>query len=251
MKPIRIINLISFLIVVTVNALANTLPINGLTTGEISDGINALFTPAGYVFSIWGVIYLALTGFVVFQLLKPQQDNARLKKLGPWFIISNLLNSAWIFAWHYEQFLISFILMLGILGSLLLVYLKLEIGLAKPKTWQERLFIDLPFSIYLGWISVATIANTSVVLIKSNWNNFGIDPAIWTAIMIAIAGVLGILMIYRRKEIAYPLVLIWAIIGITQNVLSTALIDTTAWITVGVLAAVLIVKQFLNKPKSI
>lgn len=249
MKTLRILNIITFLVVVTVNALANILPINGLSTGEISDNFAALFTPAGYVFSIWGLIYLALGGFVTYQILPAQSDNPKIKRIGVWFIVSNIFNTGWIFAWHYEQFLLSFVLMLGILVSLIMIYTRLETGKSSA-TAGERIFLHVPFSIYLGWISVATIANTSVALLTINWNQFGIDAAVWTAVMIVIAGVLGIVMSFLRKEIAYTLVLIWAIIGITQNGMGAGLINTTAWIVVVFLALAIVSAQFLRQKRS-
>ena len=238
--------MVTFLIVVTINALANALPINGLNTGEISDMFNALFTPAGYVFSIWGVIYLALGAFAVYQILPKQSDNPRIKQIGPWFIISNVFNSLWILAWHYQQFLLSFFIMIGILVSLLVLYTRLGIGIRKSPA-VERWLVETPFSIYLGWISVATIANASVVLITLNWDGFGLSAAVWTAIMISIAGVLGVLMSFLRREIAYSLVLIWAIIGITQNGSGVQLVNVVSWVVVVILAVTLVLAQLRKK----
>ncbi len=247
MKTLRILNLVTYLIVVTVNALANALPINGMNTGEISDQFNALFTPAGYVFAIWGLIYLALGAFSIYQILPKQSNNERIKQIGPWFIISNVLNSIWIFAWHYQQFLLTFLLMIGILLSLLVLYTRLGIGV-RTSPAAERWLVEIPFSIYLGWISVATIANASVALLTLNWDGFGISAAIWTAIMISIAGLLGVLMGFLRGEIAYLLVLIWAIIGITQNGSGVQLVNIVSWIVVAVLVVVLIAARFVKKP---
>ncbi|MAT42691.1 MAG: tryptophan-rich sensory protein [Anaerolineaceae bacterium] len=246
MKITRILNLITFLIVVTINALANALPINGLNTGEISDQFNALFTPAGYVFSIWGVIYLALGAFAVYQILPQQNNNQRVKQIGPWFIISNVFNSLWILAWHYQQFILSFFIMIGILVSLLVLYIRLGVGIRKSPP-VERWLVETPFSIYLGWISVATIANASVVLITLNWGQFGLSAAVWTAVMISIAGLLGILMSFLRREIAYSLVLIWAIIGITQNGSGVQLVNIVSWIVVGLLVVGLVLSRLMKK----
>lgn len=246
MKVTRILNLVTYLIVVLINALANALPINGLNTGEISDQFNALFTPAGYVFSIWGVIYLALGAFAVYQIFPQQSNNQRIKQIGPWFIISNVFNSLWILAWHYQQFILSFFIMIGILVSLIVLYTRLGVGIQKPPA-IERWLVETPFSIYIGWISVATIANASVVLITLNWDGFGISAAIWTAIMISIAGVLGVLMSFLRREIAYSLVLIWAIIGITQNGSGVQLVNLVSWVVVGFLAVTLVLAQLRKK----
>jgi len=214
MKTLRILNLATFVIVVVVNAMASLLPLNGMDTGQISDMIPSLFTPAGYVFAIWSVIYLGLFSFGIYQLLPTQQDNKRIKAIGPWFLISNLFNSAWIFAWHYLQFGISLIIMLGLFASLLMVYTRAGIGASKAKDWKEKLLLDVPFGIYLGWIAVATIANVATVLIMSDWNAFGIAPEIWTIVVLMVGTALAVAMAFLRKEIAYPLVAVWAFIGI-------------------------------------
>ena len=154
----QILNFVSVLVTLTVNGMANALPLNGQNTGEISNRFPVLFTPAGYVFSIWGVIYLGLLAFGIYQLLPSQKNNSRMEKLGYWFFMSNFFNSALIFAWHYNQFPLSLVIMLGLLASLLVIYLRLQVGI-RPVSTSEKWLVNIPFSIYLGWISVATIAN--------------------------------------------------------------------------------------------
>ena len=240
MKIIRILNLASLLAALTVNGLANALPINNVMTGAVSDSFAALFTPAGYVFVIWGVIYLTLAAFSVYQVLPSQKDNARLDRIGIWFILANFFNGGWILAWHYFQsktdlrFALSLVLMLGLLVSLIMIYLRLEIGTSKNNP-KERWLVEMPFSIYLGWISVATIANVSVVLLDLHWNGFGISETIWTVLVLVVGTILGLLMTYRRSEVFYTLVLIWAFIGITQNGSGDSVVTITAWIGAAVL----------------
>jgi translocator protein len=216
MKFRQVLNILAFVLVVGVNGLANSLPINNQTTGEISDSYPVMFTPAGYVFSIWGLIYLGLLGFVIYQALPAQRDNPRLDRVGYWFVWSCIFNSIWIFLWHYELMLWSVLVMLGLLVSLILVYLRLEIGRNRVPA-GESLLARLPFSIYLGWISVATIANVSVLLYDLGWDGFGLTEQIVTVVMLAIGSLLGFLMARRRAEVAYPLVLAWAFAGIVVN----------------------------------
>lgn len=250
MKIIRVLNLISLLATITVNGLANALPINNLTTGEVSDSFNALFTPAGYVFAIWGVIYIALTIFAVYQILPAQKNNARIDRIGPWFIFANIFNGAWIFAWHYQQFTLSLLFMLGLLVSLLAIYLRLGIGVGNSNP-RERWFIEAPFSIYLGWISVATIANVSVVLLDLNWDGFGITETVWTIVMIVIGTVLGLLMTYLKSEVFYTLVLIWAFVGITQNGSGDTLVTIMAWSGAILLTVFLVVARTILRRKKL
>lgn len=251
MKLIRILNLVSLIAAIVVNGLANALPINNLQTGAVSDSFGALFTPAGYVFAIWGVIYLTLTVFAVYQVLPAQKNNTRIDRIGIWFILANIFNGAWIFAWHYLQFPLSLLLMLGLLVSLLVIYQRLGIGSGKSSP-NERWLVDMPFSIYLGWISVATIANFSVVLLDLNWNGFGLTETIWTVVMLVIATVLGLLMTLRRSEVFFTLVLIWAFIGITQNGSGDQLVTITSWVGAAILLVVIfLARSFLRKKQLI
>jgi hypothetical protein len=250
MKIIRILNLLSVLGTITVNALANTLPINNMQTGEVSDSFKALFTPAGYVFAIWGVIYIALSAFAIYQILPSQKDNERIDRIGIWFILANIFNGAWIFAWHYLLFPLSLIIMVGLLVSLIAIYQRLEIGKNKS-TPKERWLIDAPFSIYLGWISVATIANVSVVLLDLNWSGFGISETIWTVVVLLVGTLLGLLMTYRRSEVFYPLVLVWAFIGITQNRSGDSVVTITAWVCAIILVVFMIIARSVLRRKKL
>ena len=249
MKLRQVLNWAGLVLVLAINGLANVLPLNGKTTGEISDSIPTLFTPAGYVFSIWSLIYLALLAFCWYQGRAAQRSAAFGERIGYWFFISCVFNSAWIVAWHYEQFALSLAIMLGLLISLLLIYLRLDIGRGTPSS-AERRWVHLPFSIYLGWISVATIANVSTVLYTSGWNGGPIDPAIWTAIMVIVAGILGVAMVLLRSEIAYPLVIIWALVGIVVVRTSVPVIALSAGGSALVVAAVLIVRQLHGRSAS-
>jgi hypothetical protein len=198
---------------ITINILANALPINGLNTGEISDNFNVYFVPAGYVFSIWGIIYIGLIAYAVFQALPSQKDNPRLQATGWWVVLGGLANSVWIFLWHYQQFVGTLGAMLILLATLIAVYLRLGIGQMKVstgETWAAR----IPFSIYLGWITVATVANVSDVLDFLKWNAFGIAPEIWFLIVLVAVLAISTLMSLNRRDVAYILVILWALVGI-------------------------------------
>jgi translocator protein len=242
----RILNFVTVLVTLTVNGLANALPLNGQNTGDISNRFPVLFTPAGYVFSIWGVIYLGLLAFGIYQLLPSQKNNPRLEKLGYWFILSNVFNSAWIFAWHYNLFPLSLVIMLGLLLSLVVIYLRLQIGIS-PVSTREMWLVNIPFSIYLGWISVATIANFSVVLYNAGWNGSGFAAA-WTVLVLAVGTALGIAMIFLRNEVAFPAVLVWAFAGIWQKQSSlNAFVAVAAGLAALIVLAALLYKHFVKK----
>lgn len=221
--------------VIVVNAIANALPLNGQTTGAVSDRFEVYFTPAGYVFSIWGLIYVALIAFTIYQALPAQRDDRHIAAITPFYWLASLANIAWIFLWHYEQFPLTLVVMLVLLGSLIAIYLRLDIGHAtvSPAT---RWLVHLPFSIYLGWITVATIANATALLWLVDWGRFGISPEAWTAIILGVAIVIAAAVALTRGDVAYQLVLVWAFIGIAVKHPDVPLVTTSAIIAAGLAA---------------
>ena len=171
-------NTLSFVAVVVVNSLANILPLNNVSTGELSDSYPNYFVPAGYVFSIWLVIYLLLLGFTVRQLRRGGDDAETLRKIGWLFVVSNVFNFVWIFIWHWRLVALSLLAMFGLLASLIMIYLRLDIGRAQVSR-EVRIYYHLPFSVYLGWITVAPIANIVAFLVSSGWESYGTAAAYW------------------------------------------------------------------------
>lgn len=230
----QIVNVFATVLVLAVNALANALPLNGLNTGQISDRFNVLFVPAGYVFSIWGLIYIGLAAFAVFQALPSQRDNPRLNRIGWWYALGCVANCAWILLWHYLAFPLTLAAMLVLLVSLVAIYLRLDIGRVNISA-AERWATHVPFSIYLGWISVATIANVTDVLESVGWGGWGLSPEAWAVLMLAVAGILTLAMGLTRSDAAYALVVAWAAAGIAvkQAPVSEA-VARNAWVVAGV-----------------
>ena len=202
-----LLNLIAYILVVTVNGLANSLPLNGQTTGEISNKLNVLFTPAGYVFSIWGLIYILLGIWIIRQFPANRRDLPLYQTTSFLFVLSCILNSLWIFMWHFEFFGASVIVMLLLLITLIRLYVKV-------KEADAPFFDRLPFSVYLGWISVATIANISYYLTYIDWDGFGISDSIWTFVLLIVATLLALSFMKKEDDWVYPLVFVWAFIGI-------------------------------------
>ena len=227
----QITNLVTVIIALTVNILATALPLNDQNTAEISDRFKVYFVPAGYVFSIWGIIYLGWIAFLIFQFRASQKENPRLRRLGYLFALSNLANAAWLFCWHYNQFGLSVLVMLTLLGLLIASYLRLDVNRVLV-TRAERWSVDIPFSIYLGWITVATVANVADWLYWVNWSGFGIPAQTWAVIMLAVASLLGLLMAITRRDVAYISVLIWAFIGIAVKQAPVPVVAIGAWVAV-------------------
>lgn len=230
-----ILNALALVLTLFVNGLASGLPLNGQTTGQISDRFDVYFVPAGYVFSIWGLIYAALIAFVVYTLLPAHRDSPAAGRIGWLFVASCAANIAWIFCWHYELFPLALVTMLCMLACLIATYLRLDIGGARVDR-ADRWFVHAPFSLYLGWISVATIANTTQLLDYLDWGRWGLSPETWMLVMLAVAVALAAIVAWRRRDVIYLLVLVWALAGIGVKQEAVALIATGAWVAAGAIA---------------
>lgn len=209
----QVVVIIALAITIFVNYLSNALPINGRTPGEISDSFPVRFTPAGYVFSIWSIIYLGLIAYAIYQALPNQRTNPRLRAVFWPFILSCAANSSWIFAWHYGLYSLSLLIMLVLLGSLILLYARLYPSFSIVTT-TERWTTHIPFRIYLGWVTVATIANTTIFLYDLGWQGAPLGADDWAAFLIFAASLIGFFFALRLRDMAYTLVLAWAFAGI-------------------------------------
>ncbi|MNO29891.1 hypothetical protein D3C76_198180 [compost metagenome] len=227
-NPYKWWNLLFFLGVLVVNTLSVTLPLGGNSTGEISDRYHTYLTPAGYAFSIWSLIYLLLAGFVVYQFRQDTGSRDSILSIGIWFVLSCIFNMGWLFLWHYLYIELSLAAMVLMLVTLVVIYRKTS-SPADP-TSGEKWLVKLPFSIYLGWISVATIVNISVVLEKNHWDGFGLSDPAWAVIILSIGTLLAVVVSFPFRDSIYPLVFMWAYIAIalehndTNSVFITGLV---------------------------
>lgn len=213
-----ILNLLGLVLVLTFNALANILPINGYNTGQVSAFYPNYFVPAGFTFGIWGIIYLLLIGFVICSLLAalpsfPTQARTAIAKASPLFLLTCLLNASWIVAWHYLYLALSLAIMLVFLFTLIKLFLVLK-EFKSALNLFYRFWIYHPFVVYLAWISVATIANATALFVGIGWQGEPLAAQSWAIILIVIALILGIIMVGIKKEPAYGFVLSWAFYGI-------------------------------------
>jgi hypothetical protein len=254
-----ILNIIGFLGTVIVNGLASTLPLNNKTTAELSDQYPNLFVPAGLTFSIWGIIYILLAVFVVYHVVatirKDAEGLSSVGKIGVLFFISSVLNMGWIFAWHYEIVPLSVVIMLLLLGCLIAMYLRLGIGKSAASR-KEQYLAHLPFSVYLGWITIATIANVTALLVDINWNRFGLSEQFWTVVVIVVGIAIALSMLIRRRDIYYCLVVDWALLGIllkrladspvVQSVIIITIIGLTL-ITIGIVVQIARRKVYVSR----
>jgi len=211
-KMTQHITLITFLIMILINALSIILPINNIGIDEISKVYDNLFIPAGFTFSIWGLIYISLSIYIVFQYKKMTVSNEEIIiAVNKRFSVSSLANSLWILCWHYDKILLSLFLMVIILMCLASIILTLNHGNIGKR---EKLFITLPFSVYFGWITIATITNTNALFISIGVDGFSSIAPVITILIILIGLVIGFITTYKYKLMGYGLVVIWAYVGI-------------------------------------
>ena len=243
----QIVNLVAVLAAFGINVFANVNPPNGLTIGAISNQLfgDILITPANYAFAVWGIIYLGLISFAIYQVLPSQRNSLLLQKLGYKIAIASTAQIIWVFAFLYRQFLLSLILMLVILGALIAAYL--AIG-SQIKSLKQKWLVAIPLSIYFAWISVATVVNVATVLKDINWDGWGISPQVWTVIMLLVVGIIGVI-IALQKNIAFTGVYIWALTAIAVKNSSNTFIMSTAIIIALILGLILLYKLFVARDR--
>lgn len=230
---LRAANVCAFLITVVANSLSNVPGIGEKNVGEISDLYPNLFTPAGYTFSIWGLIYTLLLTFTVFQALPKQREKAFLGRISYLFVLGSIANVSWLFLWLSQQVVLSLVPIFALLSILILIYLRLRIGKSDVPL-RERLFVHLPFSVYLGWITVAPIANVAAALTAINWDGWGIGDVTWAVLMVAVATVVTLVVVVTRRDVAYSGIIIWALLGIiVKQIQNQSIVLATA---IGIIA---------------
>ena len=242
------LNLLAVLLAISVNGLGNALPLNGQTTAAVSDKFPVFFVPAGYVFAIWGVIYIGWIAFAIFQALPAQRENPRLRRIRGLFVLASLANAAWLVAWHYELFPLTVVIMFSSLACLSAIYVRLDIQRTSV-SYLEKWMVDVPFSIYLGWIGVATIANVTDLLYYWKWDGWGIAPEVWAIIMLGVTLILALAMTLQRRDVAFLLVFLWSFVGIAVKQAATPLVGNSAWVA-SVLVALMIAITLLYQRRT-
>lgn len=243
-------NAVSYIFMVVMNGLATTLPLNGRTTAEISDSFANTFAPAGYVFSIWGVIYTALLIFIGYSFTKRGRESLAVRRVGWLFVTNAIANGIWIIFWHYGMFPATMALTIVLLVTLCLIAVRIGTP-SQAATRADRWMVHLPFAIYLGWVSVATIANAAVMFLDMGWNGEPLTPEAWTLALIAIATGIGTVMVLRRGEVAFAGVLIWALVGIAVKQVDAPWVPEGAQAAaslLGIISLGRLVSGFLGRP---
>jgi hypothetical protein len=237
-KIYALLNILVLIVVIWWNYYSNTGNIGGKTVGELSAVLGNYFTPAGYAFAIWGIIYLALVAqaiYLVWAAFSKAIDSDFISQMGPYLIMTNCLNAAWLWFWLTENTGLSVVVMLAMLFALIILILNLRMNLPSQRKTGNWL-VRFPISIYAGWITVATVANISAYLAKINWAGWGISEVTWAIVMITIAALVNIFIVFSRNLIAFPLVGVWALVAISvrhagsENILQGAALISAALI---------------------
>lgn len=257
-KLLSVSNLLALIVHITLAYTTQLKIINGKDVGQVSDQYNSLFTPAGVTFAIWGIIYMALLIFCIYHIFSAYRysaavtENKQVQKIGGWFILNNLSAAAWLIAWVNEMIGLSLALIFFQLLTLIVIHLRT--GIYNPRqSWRSLLFSQLPLSIYFAWITIASIANTSVYLVSIGWSGWGMSATGWTVTMICVAVVLSTIVIIRRHNAFFGLVIVWALYGIILKRIETDpvtydIVIKTAWCGIGIVGLIALL-QFIRNAK--
>lgn len=246
----QVATVVTFIVTVVVNGLANALPINGQQTGEISDRFAVFVIPAGYVFSIWGLIYLLLAAFTVDQARPSRASDPTLRRLGYLPALTGVLNTTWLLLFQYEWFVLSVPVMIALLLTLIRINAITFADRARL-TGAARWTVRLPFSVYLGWITVATIANIAQTLDSIGFDGFGVEPTLIAAAVLMLGLAIALTFVWRFSDVAYGAVIVWAYAGIAVKEASTPLVPWVATAgAVGVGALVLLTLLTSRPPRA-
>lgn len=243
-KVLAIATPIAILATLAFNTLSNIAPPNGINIGQLSNTLlrGVLITPANYAFAIWGLIYVGLIAYGIYQFRPAQQGDATIQQVDGWLTVACVAQIAWVYLFTVQQFWPSVIAMLIILGALVQAYLQLGIGqerVGRDRRWMAH----IPFSVYLGWISVATIVNIASALYSSQWNGWGLSADSWTVVMIVVATAIALAVVLTRADVAFALVFIWAYVAIAIRQTQVPIIWMTAAVGIVVLAIALITRR--------
>ncbi|WP_052050120.1 tryptophan-rich sensory protein [Leptolyngbya sp. KIOST-1] len=244
-KGLAIATAVAIVATLAINTLSNAFPPGGQNIGEIANTqlVDVLIIPASYAFSIWGLIYLGLLAYGLYQFNRERRSQPDIQRVNQLLIVACIAQVIWIFLFTLEQFGWSILAMLGILLPLIGAYRTFNIGRDRPSR-QRRWMAHIPFSIYLAWISVATIVNVAAALYASPWDGWGLTAVTWTVAMVVVVTLLGAVVIYRRQDVAFTLVFVWALVAIAVRQSETPAVLWAALIAAGVLLIGLAVARF-------
>ena len=232
---------------IVVNVLSNVLPFNGVTVGELAARFDVLFVPADYAFSIWMLIYVGLAAYAIYQAQPSLRHDRRLRSLDLPFMLSSIANMSWLLLWHYQHYMATFVVMLVLVGSLITIYRRLDIE--RPSvTPARRWAVHHPFSAYLGWVTIAAMANLGVVLDYLGWTGSSLGETTWFTLgVLTVLGIAGV-MSWLRSDVVFLLALMWGLIGIGIERAADPMISTLVWTATAVLGVMVALSAVQRSP---
>jgi hypothetical protein len=232
---------------IVVNVLANVLPFNGVTTGELAARFDVLFAPAGYAFAIWTLIYVGLAAYAIYQVQPSLRHDQRLRSLDLPFLLSSVANMGWLLLWHYQHYMATFVAMLVLVGSLITIYRRLDPE-RDSVTPARRWAVHHVFSVYLGWVTIAAMANLGIVLDYIGWTGWGLGASTWFTLgVLTVLGIAGV-MSWLRSDVVYLLTLMWGLVGIGVARAADPMISTLVWTATAVLGVMVALSAIQRSP---
>lgn len=225
------------LVLIVVNFLSNTIPFGGKTMAEVSAQYPTLITPAGYAFSIWGLIYLLLLVFSIFQLRRGRESRFY-NLIWPFYMLNVAANIAWLFAFQYNAIAVSVVIMLILLYSLIRIF-RLFYRFKSKLGTTRRFFFQVPFSLYFGWVSVATIVNIAVLIYSLDIPAFMNHQSLFAISMVIVAAVLGFAILLSKHDYVFGLAITWALVSIWVGQESLPVITTAKFAAIGLIATMI------------
>ncbi len=260
--------LFSIIALIVMNYLSNTGLFGGQTNGDVSRKYHTLVTPAGYAFAIWGLIFLGLLAFAVYQALPSQRTNSRFRAIGWWVILNAFCNAIWSPLFNTEHIDLALLIILVMLFSLVVIEQRLLIrrdsggyagtgaallpidpDMTLPEssaplleTWLAR----IPFSMYFGWLTVATILNVAVYLKATDVSLIGLSESAWATVVLIVGILIGAVVFNRFRSVTYMLVFAWAYVAIAVEQTGYGQIKVVALIGASV-AVILAITGFVSR----
>jgi translocator protein len=243
---LKIINTVSYAAMLLVNYLSISLPFNGRSAANVSELYANLFVPAGFVFPIvWSLIYLALGLWLVMQWIFKDSEDTMIEKVGLWFMVSCLLNIVWLFAWHWFYMEVATIVIISLMAALIKINLSIR---SLELSRLQHFIVGLPFGIYQGWISIATIAMIAALFVHYGLSAV-MDAELWTIIMSLAGTSIAIWMMFDHKNVLHGVVVAFALFGIwwkqnsrVDSVANTAMVLTVVLLILSVWATLRIMR---------
>lgn len=214
--------------------------VNGMAVGEVSDAFfgDVLIIPAGFAFSIWGLIYFGILALAVAQAWPGHGDNPHFEEARIPLIANMICNFGWIVFWQSLVFPVATAILVLQFATAVWLYYAMGIP-SRPAFSKVETWIRPAMSLYLGWLTVATVVGVAVLLNYWEWGAFGLSMGAWVSIMLVIVAAVGFALTLWWDDPVYTLALVWGLIGVALRPDQAGVVMVTAVVAVLFLALVI------------